>query len=89
METGCWATLSRCPFAMGPPGPLGALLWGPEVQGSQTGFPTSRVHQLNFGASAVRNQEVPRGVRKEKLEGCSSLLTSPSHPLLILLPGGK
>lgn len=25
-----------------------------------------------------RSQEVPRGVREEKLEGCSPLLTSPS-----------
>uniref|UniRef100_A0A4W2DG14 Adhesion G protein-coupled receptor L1 n=1 Tax=Bos indicus x Bos taurus TaxID=30522 RepID=A0A4W2DG14_BOBOX len=48
-DRGRWATLSRRPLAVGPPGPLGAALWGPEVQGSQTGFPTSHVHQLNSG----------------------------------------
>ena len=47
METVADGPLS--PGAVGPPGPLGAALWGPEVQGSQTGFPTSHVHQLNSG----------------------------------------
>lgn len=47
--SGWWATLSKYPSAVGPLGPSGVLPWGPVVQGSQTGFPTSHVHQLELG----------------------------------------
>lgn len=60
----------------------GTLTWGPEVPGF-----TDRVsHQPHapalFGGSVVRRSpEVPRGVRRENLEGCSPLPDSPlSHP---------
>lgn len=47
--SGWQVTPSRLSLATGPSGPLEALPWGPEVQVSQTGFPTSHVHQLHLG----------------------------------------
>lgn len=71
--------LSRHLLSKGPLGLLGVLLWGPEVQGSQTVFPTSHTGtSLIWGRCHEKEPRVPRGVRKEKLEGCILLLTSPS-----------
>lgn len=40
----------HAPLGHGPYGPLGGLLrGGPRCQGSQTGFPTSHMHQLYLG----------------------------------------
>lgn len=39
----------QAPLGRGPSRPRGGSAVGPEVQGSQTGFPTSHVHQLNSG----------------------------------------
>lgn len=39
----------QVPFSRGPSRPLRSSAMGPVVQGSQTGFPTSHVHQLDLG----------------------------------------
>ena len=84
-DRGRWATLSR---RRGPSRPLG----GCTVGARGAGFTDRVSHQpcapAQFGGSAVRSQEAPRGVRKEILEGCSPPLTSPA-PLPFLVPGGK
>lgn len=72
------------PLSAGAPQPW--ALQGSAVRARGAGFTDRVSHQpcapAQFGGSAVRSQEVPRGVRKEKLEGCSPLLTSPSLPTL-------
>lgn len=68
----------QVPFSRGPSRPLRSSAMG----ACGAGF-TDRVSYqphapARFGGSAVRSsQEVPKGVRKEKLDGCSPLFTSP------------
>lgn len=72
----------QAPLGRGPSRPLG----GSAVGARGAGFTDRVSHQpcapAQFGGSAVRRQEVPRGVRKETLEGCSPPLTSPAPPTL-------
>lgn len=67
----------QAPLGRGPSRPLG----GCAVGARGAGFTDRVSHQpcapAQFGGSAVRSQEAPRGVRKETLEGCSPPLTSP------------
>lgn len=73
----------QVPVSRGPSRPSGALPWGPVVQGSQTGFPTSHTHQLDLGGSAVRrSQEVPQGSKEGEIGWVQPALYFPPSPPL-------
>lgn len=69
----------QVPFSRGPSRPLRSSAVGACGAGFTDRVSYQPCAPAQFGGSAVRrSQEVPKGVRKEKLDGCSPLFTSPS-----------
>lgn len=69
----------QVPFSRGPSRPLRSSAVGACGAGFTDRVSYQPCAPARFGGSAVRrSQEVPKGVRKEKLDGCTPLFTSPS-----------
>lgn len=80
----------QVPFSRGPSRPLRSSAVGACGAGFTDRVSYQPCAPARFGGSAVRrSQEVPKGVRKEKLDGCNPLLTSPLPYLPAPLEGNE